>query len=58
MTEKLCENCKSCSPIISQIADHYCYKKDKYFDDLYSATPCDDFELDTQTMREKEEAVW
>lgn len=55
----LCRKCKHLNVVVTQNDDYWCFIKNKYYmsssDFIFN---CEDFELDTLTLREKEEKGW
>lgn len=55
--DKTCADCKHLSPVVTQIADYYCYKKGEYTNNIY-APACEHFKLTNTELTEKEDKIW
>lgn len=56
--ENKCRNCKNLSVIVSQTSDYWCSEKNEYKNWSDFVSNCEEFESDSETLREKEERVW
>ena len=55
--EYSCADCEHLSPIITQTADYYCYKKSEYLNNCYRSS-CEHFKLSKETLEEKQDKIW